>query len=384
MDHCQKLSSLLNTICGAASFMLKETSSTMHLSNRSSDRVLLKISLTSIHEFRFKLKQRAAVWRIVTGPAVMKHTFVLIFISLIVSACASYDSSYQQRYVYRDGSYYYPAGDGYGDYYTDDDPYRHSYYDPDGWFWGSGYYSSGYSGCRLYSASRYCSPWRYRHSWYPDRYYRGSGISIGFDYGRGYWTSPYYNGFGHYGGYGGYRSPYGYSYPYRYGHGYRPQQGPSNRIIPMPKPSVFVPPGSSSNPPPITSPIAGPRVEGEYRWPDARRYRQPLPQRYEQARPMAKPQPVFIQPTERQIIETGPSQMGEAIRDDRDNWRERRIIEQRYRQINREPMREVRPMAKPMMESFPSSRAVQANSDSGSAVIQIGAKGPARIDENEP
>lgn len=113
----------------------------------------------------------------------MRRTLALAAITLLLTGCATYDSGYRERYVYRDGSHYYPYDDGRGDYYVGRPEggasghvwLRYGYgYDP---FWWGGYwgpfhpypYRSAYS--FYYGHAR--SPWfyGYSHGWPPYYYW---------------------------------------------------------------------------------------------------------------------------------------------------------------------------------------------------------------------
>jgi hypothetical protein len=116
---------------------------------------------------------------------------------LALSACASYpDARYAREPVYRDGSYYSPAGDGYGDYYyapeyRDDDYYRYGYdgFYGDPWYGRYGYGYGGFSGWCGYDrfGFRHC-PYGYGT---PFR--SGWSFSLMFGNGWGWGGWPYYN-----------------------------------------------------------------------------------------------------------------------------------------------------------------------------------------------
>lgn len=175
----------------------------------------------------------------------MNRRSLLLALSLALSlgGCASYSSHYRDDIVYRDGSYYSPSRDGYGDYYYAPEPSYDSYYDygfapPWGW---SGLHCDFYRGYR-------CSPFGYYGYGYP-------GWSVGLYYGGGgYYYDPY--GYDPY--YGGYFPPYGYWPPHRHHHHdddpppVAHQPGPT----PMPRP---VYPGDK--PPHPNKPWQGPQLQ---------------------------------------------------------------------------------------------------------------------------
>lgn len=122
-----------------------------------------------------------------------RHTLTLLVIAFGLAACTSYPSSYRDRAVYSDGSYYSRAGDGYGDYYYA--PQR-SYYDYPGYYgYGPSYFSYSYGDCWRY---RGCSPWGFSGHWGP---YSRSGLSI-FYRQRG-WSGSYWGPYSN----RGYRTP---------------------------------------------------------------------------------------------------------------------------------------------------------------------------------
>ena len=182
---------------------------------------------------------------------------VPVLIMLGSAGCVTSTNSYSRDIVYRDGSYYSPADEQYGDYYYEPEPdysYYEDNYDNNYYGFNSGYYgNSGYgnhysSRCRFsYRFDRYCDNGR------GGSFLNFNGLTIflgnsnhygyGYGYGNGY-------GYGHHDYYGG--------YPY-YG-GYSPRPRPrSNEPIPMPKP------GRPTNPTPDYSFNNGPgmRVPGE-------------------------------------------------------------------------------------------------------------------------
>lgn len=178
---------------------------------------------------------------------------VPVLIVLGSAGCVTSTNSYTRDIVYRDGSYYSPADEQYGDYYYEPEP-DYSYYDDNYYGFNSSYYGNTWYGNRYSSRCRFS----YHHDRYCDNGWGSSflnfnGLTIifgnsnhygyGYDYGNGY-------GYGNHDYYGG--------YPY-YG-GYSPRPRPrSNDPIPMPKP------GRPSNPTPDYSFNNGPgmRVPGE-------------------------------------------------------------------------------------------------------------------------
>lgn len=180
----------------------------------------------------------------------MKLKLVLISLVVLGSAgCVTSTNTYTRDIVYRDGSYYSPADEQYGDYYYEPEP-EYSYYDDYSFYgFGPSYYGhhDGYR-CRFsYHYDRYCDS-----GWGSFLLHFGGltlvfGNAVHYGYGYGY---PYY----------GYYDPYYYygGYPYYSHHSPRPR--PEHRgPIPMPKP---VRPG---NPIPDYSvnPNPGVRVPGE-------------------------------------------------------------------------------------------------------------------------
>lgn len=176
-----------------------------------------------------------------------------VLIVLGSTGCVTSTNSYSRDIVYRDGSYYSPADEQYGDYYYEPEPdysYYEDNYDNNYYGFNSGYYgNSGYgnhysSRCRFsYRFDRYCDNGR------GGSFQNFNGLTIFFGnsnhyrYGNGY-------GYGHHDYYGG--------YPY-YG-GYSPRPRPrTNDPVPMPKP------GRPTNSTPDYSYSNGPgmRVPGE-------------------------------------------------------------------------------------------------------------------------
>lgn len=122
-----------------------------------------------------------------------------LFASLLVlglAGCTTYGDGYRDSY-YRDGGYYYPAEDGYGDYYQGRDYADARYYDRYSYspFWGLGRYSCG--------AFHSCSP-------YWNRYYRRPYSGWSFSFGS-HWS------YGSWGWYGQHWSPW-YGPGYYHGH----------------------------------------------------------------------------------------------------------------------------------------------------------------------
>lgn len=167
---------------------------------------------------------------------------ILAFILISSSGCMTTTNSYSRDIVYRDGSYYSPADEQYGDYYYEPEP-DYSYYDDYYYGFNSGYYGShdSYS-CRFsYRHDRYCN-----NGW-GGSYLNFGGLTIIFGNSNHYGYGYGYPGYGYYSG-----------YPY-YGW-YSPRPRPrSNDPIPMPKPSR---PGNQT-PDSIFSNAPGMRVPGE-------------------------------------------------------------------------------------------------------------------------
>lgn len=176
----------------------------------------------------------------------MKLRFVLLGLALLGSAgCVTSTNSYTRDIVYRDGSYYSPADDQYGDYYYEPE-YDYSYYD-DYPYYGYGYYGNSWYGnhdsyqCRF--SYHYCDN-------------RWNGFSIGFGGltliigNSNYYGYPYY----------GYYDPYYYGgYPYYGYYSYTPRpehHGPTPMQKPRP-PFGHVPPANVNGNP------GGVRVPGE-------------------------------------------------------------------------------------------------------------------------
>jgi hypothetical protein len=115
---------------------------------------------------------------------------------LLLAGCVTYTDGYYRDGYYSDGGYYYPAEDGYGDYYAGQDYDDYDYYD---------YGYSSYT--PFWSLSRYgCGAWAncspYWNSYYR-RPYSGWSLSFGNHWSWGYWGwyghhwSPWYD-HGHY------------------------------------------------------------------------------------------------------------------------------------------------------------------------------------------
>ena len=152
---------------------------------------------------------------------------VPVLITLGTAGCVTSTHGYTRDIVYRDGSYYSPADDQYGDYYYEPEP-DYSYYD-DNYYYGfnSGYYGNSWSGSHYSSRCRLA----YRYNRYCDNAWGNSFLNFGgltlifgnsnrYGYGHGY-------GYPHHGYYGGYPY-YGWNAP-------RPRPH-NNDPIPMPKP----------------------------------------------------------------------------------------------------------------------------------------------------
>lgn len=138
--------------------------------------------------------------------------------------------------VYRDGGYYAPARDGYGDYYVAqdvaddwyDDPFYDAYYDP--FVFGPSWYGGGGGYCSV--RYRYCPA-----GWY------GAGSPFAFGFGTGLWIG--FGGRSYYDPWGGYYSPWAYGSerhhdwhpPHRRPHPSQPSEGSA--------PSPWRPPGDT-------------------------------------------------------------------------------------------------------------------------------------------
>lgn len=161
----------------------------------------------------------------------------LAIVSLIMlgnSACVTSTNSYTRDIVYRDGSYYSPADDQYGDYYYEPEP-QYDYYDGYGYNYGFG---SGFYGNPWYSHhDAYRCRFSYRFDRYCDNGWGRSSLNFGgislffgnsgyYDYGRGY-------------GYGYGYPYYGYYNPYHRHHSSQHWSGkPTRAAIQFPDNSV--------------------------------------------------------------------------------------------------------------------------------------------------
>lgn len=108
----------------------------------------------------------------------MTRRLVLLATLLMVglSGCVTYTDSYYRQSQYRDGGYYYPAQDGYGDYYQGRQPQTNYYYDSYTPFWGLSRYScAGYYSCSPFWNGYYGRP------------YSGWNVSFGSHFNYGYW-----------------------------------------------------------------------------------------------------------------------------------------------------------------------------------------------------
>ena len=182
---------------------------------------------------------------------------VPVLIMLGSAGCMTSTHSYTRDIVYRDGSYYSPADEQYGDYYYEPEP-DYSFYD-DNYYgfnhgFNSGYYGNSWYGNHYSSRCRFS----YRHDRYCDNGWGNSFLNFGgltIIFGN---SNHYGYGYGYGNGYGYGRHDYYGGYPY---HGwYSPRPRPrSNDPIPMPKP------GRPTNPTPDYSFNNGPgmRVPGE-------------------------------------------------------------------------------------------------------------------------
>lgn len=209
----------------------------------------------------------------------LRRTAVLAVTSLALSGCVTYEVV-ERRIYHEDGSYtriYDPYEDGRRYEERRPDRYR-GYDDPyDRWFYG-------YRG--------------HGSAWALDPYFGYGGSSVRIVYGNGWyrpagplswWSSPAWS------------SPWGWSpWDYGYGYGYAPSRPYHPRPAtprpteprPMPKPTV------RGIGPQVSLPVmSGPSVGGEALRPSAREARWATPESnaaVPDARPVAKPQPVFV------------------------------------------------------------------------------------------
>jgi hypothetical protein len=155
----------------------------------------------------------------------MKLATVVAALALGLGGCASDPG--MGGMVYRDGGYYAPVRDGYGDYYvapeySDDwagyDPFYGPFYDP--FVFGPNWYGGGGGYCSV--RYRYCPTGWYG---YGSPFSSGFGTSLWLDFG----TRAYYNPWGYY-------EPWGYSQPF---HAWRP---PHRRPTPPAQGSTQTPP----------------------------------------------------------------------------------------------------------------------------------------------
>lgn len=174
---------------------------------------------------------------------------IVAFILVSSSGCMTTTNSYTRDIVYRDGSYYSPADEQYGDYYYEPEP-DYSYY-ADDYYYGYGF-NSGYYGSR----DSYRCRFSYRHDRYCNTGWGGSYLNFGgltIIFGN----SNYY-GYGY--GYPSYGYPghgYHHGYPYYGWHSPRPQPH-NNNPIPRSKPRP-----NYRTPDPYFSTAPGMRVSGE-------------------------------------------------------------------------------------------------------------------------
>jgi len=105
----------------------------------------------------------------------MKRMLLLAASALLLSACAS--SGMRDGMVYRDGSWYAPASEGRGDYYTGVRHDHDAYYDWP-WAWSVGYVPYGgycpvrYRYCTSFWADAYYGPGFYPWGYQPWVYYQ--------------------------------------------------------------------------------------------------------------------------------------------------------------------------------------------------------------------
>jgi hypothetical protein len=148
---------------------------------------------------------------------------IAIIIMLGSAGCVTSTNSYTRDIVYRDGSYYSPADEQYGDYYYEPEPDYSAY--SDNYYYG---FNSSYYGNSWYSShdSYHC-----RFSYYHDRYcHSGWGNSF-LNFGG---LTIFFGNSNHHGYDYGYGNGYGYGYPYYSWYSPRPRPH-SNEPIPMPK-----------------------------------------------------------------------------------------------------------------------------------------------------
>ncbi len=137
------------------------------------------------------------------------------------TGCVTSTNSYTRDIVYRDGSYYSPADEQYGDYYYAPEP-EYSYYDDYPYY---GYGSSFYYGSPWYSGY---DSYRCRFSYHHDRDCDNGWNNFFFSFGG----LTLIIGNSHYYGYG-----HGYPYYGYYGnHDHHPSRPDHRGPIPMPKP----------------------------------------------------------------------------------------------------------------------------------------------------
>jgi hypothetical protein len=139
----------------------------------------------------------------------MKLATVVSALALGLGGCAS-DPGMGDGMVYRDGGYYAPAREGYGDYYVAPE-------EPDDWYGDDAFYGAGYDpfvfGPSWYGGgSGYCSV-RYRFC--PSGWYGGSPFAYGF--GTSLWIG--FGTRGYYDPWGGYYEPWAYSQAWGSHHG---------------------------------------------------------------------------------------------------------------------------------------------------------------------
>jgi hypothetical protein len=100
----------------------------------------------------------------------MRKTGIVAMAALLLGACAS--TGTHQGMVYRDGSWYAPASEGRGDYYTGNEPRHDMAYDWP-WAWSVGFVPFG----------GYCPvQYRYCTSFWADSWYGGPGYYLPYAY----------------------------------------------------------------------------------------------------------------------------------------------------------------------------------------------------------
>ncbi len=158
----------------------------------------------------------------------MSRRLVLLASLLLLglSGCVTMNEGYYREGYYSDGGYYYPAEDGYGDYYQGPEDIDYRYYDSYSYepFWRLDRYACG----AYYS----CSP--YWNSYYR-RPYSGWSLSFGSHWSYGNW-----------GWYGNQWNPW-YDHRDYWRHSRHPRRPDPGSTLP---PGVLTPPGPGNQRPP--------------------------------------------------------------------------------------------------------------------------------------